>query len=65
VWVSRVCPKRRRQKAISALREGWLAVAQGRGKDLMSACLFAFEGRAFHCWVHRQLMKEWMKDERL
>jgi len=37
----------RRQRAISALRESWLAVAQGRVEDLMFASLFDFGARVF------------------
>jgi len=42
------CPVLRRPRAISALGEGWLAVALGREK-LMSASLFHFGGEGFPC----------------
>ena len=49
VWVRRVCPIRRRLRAISALRECWLAVDLGRGVGLISASLL-FVGGFFSRW---------------
>jgi len=42
-----VSPIPRRHRAISALRECWLAVDQGRGVGLISASSLLFGGRFF------------------
>jgi len=44
--VRRVCPIRRRHRAISALRECWLAVDQGR-REVQSRLVCYYLGRGF------------------